>query len=227
MLIISKRSAKNQLVETFSSMERKRIILQCDLIEYSPGFVLQESDKTIEYAYFPLSGFVSLISALNDKQSLALSLVGCEGMIGEALVLGAKKAALCATAQSTLTVLRMTASALRREMDKNPQFHLVLKKHVHHLIMQLSQTSVCSHFHEAEPRLARWLLLMSDRAKSDQFHLTHQGLGQMLGVRRSAVTIAAGLLQQRKLIHYTRGEITILNRKGLEASACQCYGLVS
>jgi CRP-like cAMP-binding protein len=124
-------------------------------------------------------------------------------------------------------MLRMTAAHLRRELGRNGSMLRVLNRYIYVCMAQLSQSAVCTHFHEIEPRLACWLLMTHDRAHTDHFHLTHADLADMLGVRRSGVTIAAGALQQRGLIRYTRGEINILDRKGLEIAACKCYAALT
>jgi CRP-like cAMP-binding protein len=117
----------------------------------------------------------------------------------------------------------MPASRFRRALGESPALRGVVRRYLYVVLTQLSQSTACTRFHEAEARLARWLLLTHDRAHSDRFELTHQYLADMLGVRRSAVTIAAGALQRRNLIRYTRGRIEVVDRKGLEAASCECY----
>ena len=153
-----------------------------------------------------------------------MGLIGSEGMLGVTLVLGINTAPLDAVVQGSGTALRLSASQLQRELRDTPALFKILSRYLYVLMAQLSQSVACSHFHETEPRLARWLLMTHDRAHADHFYLTHQRLADMLGVQRSAVTIAAGTLQKRKLICYTRGEINILDRAGLEAGSCECYG---
>jgi CRP-like cAMP-binding protein len=155
-----------------------------------------------------------------------MGLIGHEGMLGATLALGINQVPMGAVVQGDGIALRMSAAQFQRELRTTP----VLLRRVHHylyvLIVQLAQTAACTHFHEIEPRLARWLLMTHDRVQADHFHLTQEFLADMLGVRRSGVTVAAGALQERNLIQYTRGDIAILDRKGLEAAACECYGAV-
>jgi CRP-like cAMP-binding protein len=128
--------------------------------------------------------------------------------------------------QGSGTALRMSAIQLQNELRQSPALASKLNRYVYVLLAQLAKMTGCIHFHEIEPRLARWLLMTHDRIQNNRLHLTQDFLADMLGVRRSGVTVAAGNLQTRKLIHYSRGEIIILNRKGLEAAACSCYQAV-
>ncbi len=190
------------------------------------GSVLCEADHPYQYVYFPLTGFISLVAVVDRHQPLELGLIGNEGMLGASLLLGVPNAPLRAVVQGTGTALRMSAKQLRSELDDSPALQKAMGRYLYVLMAQLSQTTVCTRFHEVEARLARWLLMTHDRAHADNFHLTHQFLADMLGVQRSAVTIAAGVLQSRMLIRYTRGQIHILSREGLEATSCECYAAV-
>jgi hypothetical protein len=147
-------------------------------------------------------------------------------MLGVTLVLGVTAAPLRGVVQGEGDALRLSASALHAELRRSPSLTKTLNGYLYVLMAQLTQTAGCTRFHEIDARLSRWLLMTHDRAHADHFHLTHQFLADMLGVQRSAVTIAAGSLQERGLIRYTRGEITILDRKGLEGTACECYAAV-
>lgn len=215
----------NRLLCGLPLKERNKILNSCELVDLAFGAVLGMPNDPIHHVYFPLSGFISLVTTLTGHQPLEMGLVGNEGMLGVTLVLGVNTVPMRSVVQGAGSALRMTATQFRRELQDSPTLLQILNRYVYVSMLQLSQTAACTHFHEIEPRLARWLLLTHDRAHADHFHLTHQFLADMLGVRRSGVTIAAGALQQRKLIHYTRGEIRILNRSGLEAASCECYAV--
>jgi CRP-like cAMP-binding protein len=213
----------NRLIGNLPRQERTRIVERCQKVDLVFGAVLCEPDLPIEHVYFPLSGFISLVVKLGDHQPLELALIGNEGVLGATLALGVRDAPISAVVQGPGTALRMTAAQLRRELRESPGLLLTLNRYLYVSMTQLSQLTACTAFHEVEPRLARWLLMSHDRAHADHFHLTHEFLADMLGVRRSGITIAAGVLQRRKLIRYSRGEISVLDRKGLEAASCECY----
>ena len=216
----------NRLIGGLPRKDRKRILERCEPVDLVFGAILCEPDVPFGQVYFPLSGFISLVAPLIGHQPLEMGLIGSEGMLGVTLVLGVDAAPLRAVVQGSGTALRMTAPQFRRELRDSPSLHRTLNRYLYVLMAQLSQTAACTRFHETDARLARWLLMTHDRAHGNHFNLTHEFLADMLGVRRSGVTIAAGGLQRRKLISYTRGEIRILNRSGLEAASCECYDAV-
>jgi CRP-like cAMP-binding protein len=216
-------AAVNRLLEELPRNTRGRFLRQCAQVSLDFGAVLCESDRSYRHVYFPLSGFISLVAAVGDHPPLEIALIGNEGMLGATLVLGIPQARLQGVVQGTGTALRMPATRFRRELRSSPALRKLMGRYLYVVLTQLSRSTVCTRFHQAEPRLARWLLLTHDRAHADQFHLTHQYLAGMLGLRRSAVTIAAGTLQRRKLIRYSRGKIEVLDRSGLEAACCDCY----
>ncbi|MCY1279391.1 Crp-like helix-turn-helix domain protein [compost metagenome] len=213
----------NLLLDGLPRHERQRILHHCEPVELVFGRILCEPDRPFRHLYFPLTGFISLVATLSGHRPLELGLIGNEGMLGATLALGVALAPTRAVVQGTGSALRIGVVQLRQELRDSPRLLRALQRYLYVLMVQLSQNAACGHFHEVEPRLARWLLMTHDRAHADHFHLTHEFLADMLGVRRSGVTIAAGALQQRRLIHYSRGEITILDRRGLEAAACECY----
>ena len=213
----------NLLLAGLPNEELNRILECSDCVGLALGEILCESDQPFLHVYFPLTGFVSCVTALVGRQPLEMGLVGNEGMLGATLSLGVNGAPMRAVVQGAGTALKMTASQLRRELSRSPCLQHTLNRYLFVLLAQLAQMAACSRFHEIEPRLACWLLMTHDRAHADHFHLTHADLADMLGVRRSGITIAAGVLQQRGLIRYARGEIHMLDREGLEKVACGCY----
>jgi CRP-like cAMP-binding protein len=216
----------NRLIRDLPRRERNRILKCCTPVELVVGTILCEPDQPFRHVYFPITGFISLVTTLGDHQPLEMGLIGNEGMLGVTVALGFNVAPMSAVVRGAGTALRMTATQLQLELRNSPRLLHLLNRYLYVLIKQFAQTSACTNFHEIEPRLAHWLLLAHDRAQADHFHLTHELLANMLGVRRSGITIAAGTLQKRKLIRYTRGEISIIDRKGLEAMSCKCYGAV-
>src|SRR6202021_414020 len=150
-------------------------------------------------------------------------MVGLEGMLGTHLALGVRAAPLPALVQGPGAAWRIGAVAFRRELAHSPALQQGLNRYVYVMMMQLASAASCLRFHQIGPRLARWLLMTQDRAHASSFHVTHEFLAYMLGVRRVGITAAAGDLQRAGLIEYTRGELVVLNRRGLEAAACGCY----
>jgi len=216
----------NALIAGLPFRERVRFLANCEQVDLVFGDILHEADQPIEHVYFPLIGFISLVATLDDRQPLEMGLIGNEGMLGVTLTLGIKTAPMRAVVQGAGTALRMTGAELIRWLRHSPATLRTLDHYLYVLMAQLTQSSACTRFHEIEPRLARWLLMTHDRAHADHFHLTHEFLAGMLGVRRSGVSIAAAELQLRKIIRYSRGQISILDRKGLEAASCGCYDAI-
>lgn len=213
----------NRLIDGLSQADSKRILKHCETVDLVFGDILCEPDEVLRHVYFPLCGFISLVKIVGDEQRLEMGLIGNEGMLGVTMALGISTAPLRGVVQGAGTSLRMSAKRFQRALRDSPALGRALDRYLYVLMAQLSQTAGCNRFHEVEPRLARWLLLTHDRAHKDEFLLTHQFLSDMIGVQRSAVTIAAGVLKKRKIIAYSRGRISILSREGLEAAACSCY----
>lgn len=223
VLIANPALATNRLIASLPRDERKRLLAHCELTDLVFGAILCVPDMPYADVYFPLTGFISLVELVRDHPPLEMGLIGNEGMLGATLILGVATAPLRAVVQGAGTAWRMPASQLQRELADSPNLRRMLGRYHYVVMAQLSQSAACTYFHEVGARLARWLLMTHDRAHADHFHLTHQCLADMLGVQRSAITIAAGVLQKKKLIRYSRGEISILNRRGLEEASCECY----
>lgn len=220
---VAPMSVVNHLIGGLPRKARDRILERCEPVDLVFGTVLCEPGQPFRQVYFPLTGIISLLAQVDGHKPLEMGLIGNEGMLGVMLVLGVGAAMHRGVVQGSGTALRISTPQLRGELRDSPALLRTLNRYLYVLMAQLSQTAICTRFHAVEVRLARWLLMTHDRAHADHFHLTHQFLADMLGVQRSAVTIAAGALQHGKLIHYTRGKITVLDRKGLEAASCECY----
>jgi CRP-like cAMP-binding protein len=189
--------------------------------------VLQPPDKPVKEVVFPLDGVASMVSLGDTGNSVEVATIGCEGMVGLPIFLGGAKAAVEIFVQVPGEGLHLSAEAFQHHLDRVPTLTQSLLRYTQALLTQVAQCSACNCYHAVEARCARWLLQTHDRVKGDEFPLTHEFLSLMLGVRRATVTETAGALQERGLIRYHRGVITIANRKGLEAAACDCYGLIT
>lgn len=213
----------NQLLDNLPHKQRREFIARCKHVELEFGAVLSEANAPFRRVYFPLVGFISLLATLDGHKALENGLVGNEGMLGASLLLDVDVAPGRSLVQGAGTALCMSAAQFRQELAKSPQLTRLIKRYLFVLMSQLSQAAACIRFHSLEQRLARWLLMTHDRAHADHFYLTQEFLADMLGVRRSGVSVAAGALRLKHYIDYVRGEIHIQNRTGLEATACQCY----
>lgn len=213
----------NQLLAGLRRKDQDQLIAICDVVDLSIGDILSEPQSRIRNVHFPLDSMISQMVPVDSRENLELALVGSEGMLGTPLVLGVPSSNLQALVQGSGTALRMSAASFRRVLEQTPALRKKLNRYIHVLQAQLALTAACISFHSLDLRLARWLLMTHDRAGPGSFHLTHKFLAQMLGVRRVGITNAAGNLQKCKLLSYSRGDITILNRAGLEKASCSCY----
>jgi CRP-like cAMP-binding protein len=216
----------NTLLGGLPRKERDPFLALCEPFEMEPGAVLCDVDTPYRHAYFPSSGLIALVSSLHDRDPLELALIGPEGMLGSTLLLGIGTVPIRALVQAPGAALRIPVAQLRRQLRESPMLQKVLSRYLYMRLVELSLVGGCIRYHRIGQRLARALLLAHDRALDDSFYLTHLHLADMLGVRRSGITIAAGDLQSRKLIGYSRGSITVLDRVGLEAMSCDCYQLL-
>jgi len=216
----------NHLLAAIPRKAYQRMLTGLEPVELTYGQVLYEPHGPIRHVYFPLDCLVSLLTAVDARRTLEVGMVGNEGMVGMPMALGIGVSAVRSLVQGSGTAMRMTAPRFRAEFKSNIPLQQALFRYNHLLMAQISQTAACNRFHEAEPRLARWLLMTSDRLQKNEFRLTHEFLSHMLGVRRVGVTQAASALARKQLIEYRRGAISILNRKGLEGAACTCYQIV-
>ena len=224
----SLRAARsNRLLAALPRAVLEEIIPDLDLKPLAMRQVLQPRGQPLDDVVFPILGVASMISMGDSGDSVEVATIGHEGMVGMPLFLGGAKAATEVFMQVPGEGLHLSAKAFRHHLERVPSLSKILLLYTQALLTQVAQCSACNCHHPAEARCARWLLQTHDRVKGDEFPLTHDFLGLMLGLRRATVTDTASALQDRKLIRYNRGLITVLNRKGLEAAACECYRLIN
>ena len=216
-------SVENHLIELLPRIDRQRLMAACSAIELPVGEMLYQQGTASRHAYFPVDGFISLVTQVDERSGLEVGMVGREGMLGLHLALGVAKAPLCALVQGEGRAWRLTAVEFRREIKRGAALRRVLDLYIQVFMSQLAASATCVRFHQIGPRLARWLLMSQDRAHADSFNATQELLAHLLGVRRVGITLAAGCLQRDGLIEYSRGTVKILDRHGLEAAACACY----
>ena len=219
-------ASANRLLATLPKNEYERLLPGLKRIPLAFGEVLYEPGDTIKHVYFPNDSIVSLLSALSERSTLEVGMVGNEGMAGLPVFMGVNVSQTRAIVQGAGSAMRMSSANVRLEANRLGSLHRLLHRYSHSLLTQISQSSACNRFHSVETRLSRWLLMTADRLNAEEFRLTQDFMSSMLGVRREGVNKAAGALQTDKLIRYSRGMIAILNRRGLEAKACSCYALI-
>ena len=199
------------------------MLARCEPVELEFSQILANPGEAVRHVHFPTTSFVSLVTPMGGKDILEVALAGNEGMFGVSVALGAPTSNVRGLVQGAGSAWRMSAASFRRELAANPALARSVLRYIHVLMAQLAQTAGCNRFHVVEQRLARWLLMTSDRSHAATFHITHEFLAFMLGVRRVGITKAATALQKRDLIAYARGVVTILDRTGLIRASCSCY----
>ena len=218
-------TAENSLIKLLPRTDRMRLLGACEPVTLVLADVLCEPGKPTLNVYFPIDGYISLLTLVENKPALEVGMVGREGMLGVQLALGVIAAPLHSLVQGPGKAWRISADAFRSELARSPALQKIMNRYLYVLLAQQATSAACLRFHEIGPRLARWLLMSQDRAHSNSFRMTQEFLAYMLGVRRVGITNAASDLQRSGTIEYQRGELKVLDRSGLEAAACSCYGV--
>jgi CRP-like cAMP-binding protein len=216
-------AATNRLLDRLPRRDRLRLIAACEPVPLVLSSVLCEAGRPTRHAWFPTAGFVSLLAESEGRPDVEVGMVGNEGMLGAHLSLGVAVSPQRALVQGAGAAWRIDAGLLAAELARSAPLRTALGRYVYVLMAQQSLSATCLRFHPIGQRLARWLLMSQDRAHSESFPVTHEFLAHMLGVRRAGVSAAAAILQGGDLIEYRRGQLTVLDRAGLEAASCACY----
>jgi CRP-like cAMP-binding protein len=225
-LFMTDNHSSNQLLAALPFKEYQRLEPNLKPFRLEYGDAIFNGGALIKHVYFPLGGIVSLLSAVDERSMLEVGIVGREGMVGLPVFLGVRRSANRAIVQGSGESVRLTTAAFLAECSLQGELPVLLRRFTQSLMSQISQSAVCFRFHSVEQRLARWLLMTSDRVGSNYFQLTQEFLSNMLGVRREAVNKSAVEFHSRGLINYSRGRIKIIARKKLEQAACKCYELI-
>lgn len=222
----SPKRIENRILASLPEDEYHRLLSNLQPVHLKKGTVIYQAGDQIKDCYFPLSGMISVLSTTEDHKTVEVAVIGNEGVIGIATVLQMNITPYQKIIQIQAEAMRIRADALKNEFHKGGKFQKLLLSYIHSLICQISQSAVCNRFHTVEQRMCRWLLLTSDRVRSDVFPLTQESISHMLGTPRTNVSMIANSLQQQGLIYYKRGIITIVDREELEETSCECYRIV-
>jgi CRP-like cAMP-binding protein len=217
---------RNQILHALPEAERARLFSHLSHVELPLGTVIYESGARLRHIYFPVDSIISLLYVLKNGASAEIAVVGREGAVGVSLFMGGETTPSRAVVQSAGSAYRLSGARLKQEFDRHGEMLHVLLRYTQSLITQMAQTAVCNRHHSVDQQLCRWLLLSLDRLESNELHMTQELIANMLGVRREGVTEAAGKLQDQGVIRYSRGRITVLDRRRLEKLSCECYRVV-
>ena len=221
------RSSGNKILNALPYASRRRLLASAQTVRLGSGDMVHWAGDPIEFVLFPVDGVISIISAMREGTMSEVSTIGREGMVGASVFLGVDLPVMGAMSQVPGTSIRIPAVAFMQEVAGNEQVRAVLNRYIHALVTHIAQTAACNTVHSAAQRLAGWLLATHERVRQDTFYLTHELLSVMLGVRRATVSELAADLQERGIIQYHRGVITVTNRPGLEAESCECFFFVA
>ncbi|MEM8675833.1 MAG: Crp/Fnr family transcriptional regulator [Cyanobacteria bacterium P01_G01_bin.67] len=216
----------NQILAALSEPEYQRLAPYLKPVSLKSGEILLEPHEPVNQIYFPQRAMISLVSIMLDGSTTEIGLIGNEGMIGLPAILGGSSTTSRTIVQVSGSALQIPADIVRQEFLRGEKLQQLLLLYTQALLTQVSQSAACNRQHNIEERLARWLLSVQDCVLQDELLLTQEFIANMLGTRRSGVTVAAGILQQAGMIRYSRGKITIINQSRLEETACECYRLV-
>ena len=220
------KQVSNKILLSISDSDYSSLRPHLEYVSLPNHLVLHEACTKQEFAYFPNRGLISLVVVMKDGRTAEAGIVGNEGFTGILAAVGLSRSPLQAVVQITGDGFRVKAEALQNTLESAPHLQLMLNRYAVVRGMQVAQTAACNRLHDIEQRLARWLLMTQDRVDSGSLPITHDFLATMLGTDRPTVSLTAGVLQRKKLIEYTRGAVKIANRRKLEASACECYGVI-
>ncbi len=216
----------NKILAALPAREYRRLANKLEPFDLKCGEIIYEPDANMKDVYFPNSGIVSFMTAIEKGSTLEVSVVGNEGMVGLSTFLGITKSPNSAVVRAAGIAWKMKAADFLQECRENILLSRLVHRYTHLLLNQLSLIGACNRFHPIIKRLTCWLLMTGDRMKTDKFHITQEFISNMLGVRREAVALAAASLQEKQMISYSRGDLSIVNRVSLEKFACKCYSIV-
>jgi CRP-like cAMP-binding protein len=219
-------SRANRLLRSLDSAVYEKMAPHLELVRFPLGRIVYEPGQTLDRVYFPNHGVLSMLTVLENGDLVEIATVGNEGMADLSVFLGLKVSSSRLLCQVPGDTLRMKTDVFLDLVEQNPSLRTVLGSYMVSMFVLVSQSAACNRLHPVEERCARWILMTHDRVDSDTFPLTQDFLASMLGVRRPSVSVAAGILQKAGLVTYSRGRMTVLDRLGLEAAACECYAIV-